>query len=177
VCARMASPSSATLAFLAGANREGHPHPRNRHRRRHLADRDLANFEDVSDRRAKIRDRRRYLQSSTLGRNHRTTALQLKPARLRRGRNPNQIPATQRKSPQPDQTPRAMPLKLGERYVCQNPLCKSEIEVTRPSTDTARNPTCGCGGPMKKPYRRPQFRELPGQPSEFAFAVEQERGV
>lgn len=108
---------------------------------------------------------------------HRTEALQLKPARLRRGRNPNQIPAAQRKSPQPDQTPRAMPLKLGERYVCQNPLCKSEIEVTRPSTDTARNPTCGCGGPMKKPYRRPQLRELPGQPLEFAFAVEQERGV
>lgn len=71
----------------------------------------------------------------------------------------------------------AMPLKLGESYVCQNPLCKCEIQVTRPSTATARNPICGCGSPMKKPYRSPEFQPLPDQPSEFDFVAKKKRGA
>lgn len=70
-----------------------------------------------------------------------------------------------------------MPLKLGERYVCQNPLCKCEIEITRASIDTNGTPKCACGSPLKKPYRSPAFRELAAQPSQFAFVAPKKRGV
>ena len=70
-----------------------------------------------------------------------------------------------------------MPLKLGEIYVCQNPACNCEVQVTQPSLDTAGAPTCGCGAPMKKPYRSPIFQELPQQPPEFGFVMKKKRGA
>jgi hypothetical protein len=42
------------------------------------------------------------------------------------------------------------------RFVCQNPECGCEIEVTRaPRSGAESNPWCVCGAEMKKPYVKP----------------------
>ena len=67
-----------------------------------------------------------------------------------------------------------MPMKLGQRYVCTNPLCRAEIEVTRASLDVA-NPKCACGAEMKKPYSTPIFRRLDVRPAVFGFVEKKRR--
>jgi hypothetical protein len=46
----------------------------------------------------------------------------------------------------------------GQVYRCQN--CGCEIKVIRTSVEPRGRPTCGCGTPMKKPYRKPVLRKL-----------------
>ncbi len=46
----------------------------------------------------------------------------------------------------------------GQLYRCYN--CGCEIKVTRTSAQARANPRCGCGGPMKKPYKKPALRAL-----------------
>jgi hypothetical protein len=70
----------------------------------------------------------------------------------------------------------AKPPKPGQHYVCVNPLCRSEIQVIRPSMETSANPECSCGAEMKKPYRTPVFRLLYNQPPEFGFLERKRRG-
>jgi len=60
-------------------------------------------------------------------------------------------------------------MKSRQRYVCINPLCRSEIEVIRASLETSANPNCSCGAEMKKPYNTPVFRRIHYQPPEFGF--------
>jgi hypothetical protein len=68
-------------------------------------------------------------------------------------------------------------MTLGQRYICQNPLCRSEIEVTRASAEASGNPICCCGAEMKKPYTSPVFRELSEQPVVFAFVQKKKHGA
>jgi hypothetical protein len=50
----------------------------------------------------------------------------------------------------------AIGMRDGPRFVCQNPECGCEIEVTKaPRSDAASNPWCSCGAEMKKPYVKP----------------------
>ena len=53
-----------------------------------------------------------------------------------------------------------MIMRKGQRYRCQNPECRDEIEVTKSSSGEESNPRCRCGGEMKKVYSKPVFREL-----------------
>jgi hypothetical protein len=69
------------------------------------------------------------------------------------------------------------PMKPGQRYVCVNPLCRSEIEVIYPSMETSANPKCACGAEMKKPYTTPVFRRLRDQPPEFGFVEKKRRAL
>ncbi len=68
-------------------------------------------------------------------------------------------------------------MKPGQRYVCINPLCRSEIEVIRGSEETSANPKCSCGAEMKKPYTTPIFRRIHHQPTEFGFVEKKRRGA
>jgi len=50
----------------------------------------------------------------------------------------------------------------GQRFVCQNPECGCEMDVTKtPLADAASNPRCGCGVEMKKPYVKPSITTRP----------------
>jgi|HubBroStandDraft_6_1064221.scaffolds.fasta_scaffold482324_2 hypothetical protein len=57
----------------------------------------------------------------------------------------------------------------GQRFICQNPECGCEMDVTKAShLDVASNPRCGCGVEMKKPYVKPSITTRPrvdGSPS------------
>ncbi len=54
-----------------------------------------------------------------------------------------------------------MLMKEGEIYHCTNPACNGEVVVRRASElEGGSVPRCSCGSPMKKPYIRPQLREL-----------------
>lgn len=49
-----------------------------------------------------------------------------------------------------------MRLRKGERWVCQNPACGSEVLVVASSEMLeGRNPCCSCGHSMKKLYVKP----------------------
>jgi len=53
-------------------------------------------------------------------------------------------------------------MRKGRRFVCQNPECSCEIEVTKAfRSDAASNPWCACGAEMKKPYVKPSVISLP----------------
>jgi hypothetical protein len=51
---------------------------------------------------------------------------------------------------------------VGQRYRCQNPDCRDEIEMT--SSDATTLPKCSCGAPMKQMYTEPIIKELDGHP-------------
>ena len=53
-----------------------------------------------------------------------------------------------------------MTMRKGQRYRCQSPNCRDEIEVKKSSREEESNPRCHCGATMKKVYSRPVFREL-----------------
>ncbi len=51
-----------------------------------------------------------------------------------------------------------MAIRKGERWLCQNPRCRSEILVTISSRMPAGSkPRCSCGEFMKKAYVRPEL--------------------
>ena len=50
-----------------------------------------------------------------------------------------------------------MSIQKGERWLCQNNACGSEILVVESSKlRNDENPRCPCGSIMKKPYVRPE---------------------
>jgi len=51
-------------------------------------------------------------------------------------------------------------MRKGQRYRCQNPNCRDEIEVINNSGEEDSNPRCHCGAKVKKVYSKPVFREL-----------------
>ncbi len=51
-------------------------------------------------------------------------------------------------------------MRKGQRYRCQNPGCRAEIEVITDSVEGTSNPSCCCGTEMKKPYSKPVLRRL-----------------
>jgi hypothetical protein len=57
-----------------------------------------------------------------------------------------------------------MTMNAGQRYRCQNPDCRCEIEVIKTSTEAESNPRCCCGAEMKKPYEKPAFKTLDTRP-------------
>lgn len=47
-------------------------------------------------------------------------------------------------------------MRNGQRFVCPNPECGCELEVTKaPLADGALSPRCVCGIEMKQPYIKP----------------------
>ena len=61
-----------------------------------------------------------------------------------------------------------MTMDVRQRYRCQNPDCRCEIEVTKTSTEAKFNPRCCCGAEMKKSYKEPVFKTLDTHPELFA---------
>jgi hypothetical protein len=51
-------------------------------------------------------------------------------------------------------------MNTGQRYRCQNPDCRAEIEVRKDSKEGEANPRCCCGAEMKKPYSAPVFKQF-----------------
>lgn len=51
-------------------------------------------------------------------------------------------------------------MRKGQRFRCQNPGCRAEIEVIKDSMEGASNPRCCCGTVMKKLYSKPVLRTL-----------------
>jgi hypothetical protein len=50
----------------------------------------------------------------------------------------------------------ATQVRKGQRFVCQNPECDCELEVTKaPLIESPIGPRCSCGAEMKKPYIKP----------------------
>jgi hypothetical protein len=47
-----------------------------------------------------------------------------------------------------------MTINVGQRYRCQDPDCRCEIEVIKASTVAVLNPRCCCGEEMKKTVYR-----------------------
>jgi hypothetical protein len=58
-----------------------------------------------------------------------------------------------------------------ERYRCQNPFCRAEIETAFVSTGTTPLPRCSCGASMKKVYTPLVLRKLTDQPAAFAWVT------
>jgi hypothetical protein len=53
-----------------------------------------------------------------------------------------------------------MSMRVGQKFRCQSPDCRSEIVVTEASMRAPFNPRCCCGGEMKKPYKKPTFQKM-----------------
>ena len=53
-----------------------------------------------------------------------------------------------------------MVIEEGQVFRCQNRDCGCEIKALRSSVIAHKNPRCGCGADMRKPYRKPMFRAL-----------------
>ncbi len=53
-----------------------------------------------------------------------------------------------------------MMMRKGQRYRCQNPNCRDEMEMMTNSAEEDSNARCHCGAKMKKVYSKPVFREL-----------------
>lgn len=53
-----------------------------------------------------------------------------------------------------------MTMGVGQRYCCQDPNCRCEVEVIKASMEAALNPRCCCGGQMKMPYAKPTLKIL-----------------
>jgi len=63
-------------------------------------------------------------------------------------------------------------IRKGQRYICQNPECGCEMEVTKGSfLDPPRNPRCGCGAEMKKAYVKPTITTRPMAESDSSDTV------
>jgi hypothetical protein len=60
-----------------------------------------------------------------------------------------------------------MTMNVGQRYRCQDPDCRCEIEVIKASTVAVLNPRCCCGEEMKKPYTEPTLKILDAKPKVF----------
>jgi len=60
-----------------------------------------------------------------------------------------------------------MTMNVGQRYRCQNPDCRCEVEVIKASTEAVLNPRCCCGGEMKKRYTKPTLKILDFKPEVF----------
>jgi hypothetical protein len=68
-----------------------------------------------------------------------------------------------------------MSIIVDQTYRCQNPNCRTEMIVIKPSAAVGdKNPRCCCGAEMKKPYSPPVLRELPSQVRAFAGDVMEE---
>jgi len=46
----------------------------------------------------------------------------------------------------------------GQIYHCES--CDAETRVIRPPAEARANPTCRCGAPMKKLYKKPSVRKM-----------------
>ena len=53
-----------------------------------------------------------------------------------------------------------MVMAVGQVYRCQNRSCNCEVIVNKPSAEGTAKPRCVCGAEMKKPYVKPELREL-----------------
>lgn len=54
-----------------------------------------------------------------------------------------------------------MSIQKGERWLCQNNSCGSEILVVESSKlSNDENPRCSCGSIMKKPYVKPEVSDF-----------------
>ena len=53
-----------------------------------------------------------------------------------------------------------MTMWKGQRYRCQNPNCRDEIELIKNLREDESNLRCHCGATIKKVYSRPVFREF-----------------
>jgi hypothetical protein len=54
-----------------------------------------------------------------------------------------------------------MTMREGERWICSNQNCRSEIEVKAGAGDLAgANPVCSCRSRMKKVYMAPKLRRI-----------------
>lgn len=60
----------------------------------------------------------------------------------------------------------------GQIYHCKS--CDAEIRVIRPPAGTRVNPTCRCGAPMKKFYKKPSVRKL-NLPNEIVIVAKKNR--
>jgi hypothetical protein len=56
-------------------------------------------------------------------------------------------------------------MQVGQRYRCQNPDCRCEVEVVKASMETTTNPRCCCGVEMKRPYEKPGIKKRESQPA------------
>jgi len=55
-------------------------------------------------------------------------------------------------------------IQKGERWLCQNDACASEMLVLESSNLRGdENPRCSCGSIMKQPYVRPEVRAFQAQ--------------
>ena len=53
-----------------------------------------------------------------------------------------------------------MIMRKGQRYRCQSPNCRDDIDVMKNSRQEDSDVLCPCGGKMKKVYSNPVVREL-----------------
>jgi len=60
-----------------------------------------------------------------------------------------------------------MTMSVGQRYRCQDPNCRCEVEVIHASTEAVLNPRCCCGREMKKAYTKPILEILDSKPAAF----------
>jgi hypothetical protein len=55
-----------------------------------------------------------------------------------------------------------MTIRKGQRYRCQNPNCRDEIEMIKDLREVESDLRCHCGARIKKVYWRPVLREFTG---------------
>ena len=55
-----------------------------------------------------------------------------------------------------------MTMRKGQRFRCQNPNCRDEIELIKDLGEEESSLRCHCGGTIKKVYSRPVLWELSG---------------
>jgi len=55
-----------------------------------------------------------------------------------------------------------MTMRKGQRYRCQNPNCRDEIELIKDLREDESSLRCHCGATIKKVYSRPVLWELSG---------------
>jgi hypothetical protein len=54
-----------------------------------------------------------------------------------------------------------MKMRKGEKWICSNPTCRTEIVVTvAGGPEDGANPRCCCGSRMKKVYAAPKFSSI-----------------
>jgi hypothetical protein len=68
-------------------------------------------------------------------------------------------------------------VRKNPRFICQNPACRSEIEVIELSpksrSEDSGNPRCRCGSEMKKVFTTAHLRELtPEQAARYLMGAE-----
>jgi hypothetical protein len=64
-------------------------------------------------------------------------------------------------------------MRVGTRFLCQNPSCGCEVEVIDVSSEAESDPRCSCcGSAMKKPYQKPVLKNLDAESKEIAHLFE-----